>query len=103
MSTYTRGPWHVDSIDQVRTKDGLVIARCERKARHEYMDGKEQSANARLIAASPDLYEALKQADNIIRNILTDTQLDTRTACGATIREYYKRVTQALAQVERRD
>lgn len=49
MTHHTPGPWHTDSIDQVRTKQGLVISRCERKERHEYMDSKEQHANAVLI------------------------------------------------------
>lgn len=56
----TPGPWSVDSIDQVHAKDGTVVARCERKERHEYMSCEVQRANARLIAAAPDLLEALK-------------------------------------------
>lgn len=59
---HTPGPWHADSNDQVRSATGVVIARCERRERHEYMDGREQSANARLIAATPELYEALREA-----------------------------------------
>lgn len=58
---HSPGPWHADSIDRVRTNTGIVIARCERNEHHEYMCGKEQSANARLIAASPELLEALEQ------------------------------------------
>lgn len=64
MTHHTPGPWHTDSIDQVRTKQGLVISRCERKERHEYMDSKEQHANAVLIATAPDLLRALQACVN---------------------------------------
>lgn len=34
------------------------------------------------------LREALIMQHNVIINILTDSQLDTRTKCGQTIRQY---------------
>ena len=55
-----------------------------------------------LHTAAPAMYEALSKAHNIITNILTDSQLDTRTPCGQTIRRYRKTVEQALAQAEGR-
>ncbi len=65
-------PWHADSIDQVRTKSGIVIARCERKERHEYMGSREQSSNAAFIVracnAHDDLVAALERALRIIGN-----------------------------------
>jgi len=57
---HTSGPWHADSVDRVRNARGIVIARCERNASHEYMDHAEQSANARLCAAAPALLAALR-------------------------------------------
>lgn len=67
MSAHTAGPWHADSLDRVRSENGIVIARCERVLQHEYMDSKEQSANARLCAAAPKLAALLRQVyqDNL--------------------------------------
>lgn len=44
------------------------------------------------------LVEALKQTAHVINNILTDSQLDQRTPCGQTIRQYQQTVAAALAQ-----
>lgn len=46
--SYTKGPWHVAHDDHVINEEGIVIA----------MVGEE--ANAHLIAAAPDLVEALQ-------------------------------------------
>lgn len=59
---HTPGPWHTDSLDQVRSARGIVIARLERRERHEYMDFQEQAANARLCAAAPELLATLNTA-----------------------------------------
>lgn len=60
---YTSGPWkiekykepynnHLDTF-QVTDKDGLIVAKCG-------IGGEEVLNNARLIAAAPEMYEALK-------------------------------------------
>lgn len=59
MSKYTPGPWHVaerdDDGDVLYTveADNLPVAYIYRKA--------EREANARLIAAAPEMLEALKE------------------------------------------
>lgn len=74
-SKHTAGPWHQDGHnlsaiirctvprghpDAKHTcGDYETVARCE---------GDNWAANARLIAAAPDLLEALKRADGFIRN-----------------------------------
>jgi len=58
MTEHTEGPWEVWENGReryIRQEDGAIVAR----------DGKQfeedtNLANARLIAAAPDLYEALK-------------------------------------------
>ena len=59
MSTHTSGPWHVGSATEFRNQIGI-----EPTIGCVYGDikGKETKANARLIAAAPELLEALKRS-----------------------------------------
>lgn len=62
MSGHTPGPWKIDrrrSWDEVRDAKGIVLAQVTGLGR----DAQEAQANARLIAAAPNLYEALKALD----------------------------------------
>jgi len=77
-----------------------LIARMPGEYRENHAIFPEMLANAHLIAAAPAMYEALKQTFNVMENILTDSQLDTRTLCGLTIREWSTKVRAALAQAE---
>jgi hypothetical protein len=60
-ATHTPGPWHVNftKFSEVRTDEGALIAKCEKLSGLVNLQ-----ANARLIAAAPDLLEALK---NLLR------------------------------------
>lgn len=73
MAEHTKGPWVIEKpyLSEVQTKDNLTVASCW----HERAAGQtitvqgvlscsleESAANARLIAAAPDLLEALKRA-----------------------------------------
>lgn len=70
MSKYTKGPWVLDEFSDEqwdicieREEDFLVI--CEMTSAIESSTTKltaEDKANARLIAAAPELLEALQQA-----------------------------------------
>ncbi len=56
-AAYTRGPWI--AIDRLVAKKGFgLIADCERVT----SNFSQQCANARLIAAAPDLYTLAKQS-----------------------------------------
>ena len=52
-----------------------------------------------LVAAAPEMAEALEMTYNVINNILTDSQLDTRTVCGQTIRQYSQKVEGVLKKI----
>ena len=52
---HTPGPWRVLEPDQVRGQEGEFVANCECHRGRLATD----RANARLIAAAPDLLEAL--------------------------------------------
>lgn len=46
-----------------------------------------------------DLVAVFQRQEDIIRNILTDSQLDVRSECGRTLREYVATVRQVLAKL----
>lgn len=60
MSGYTNGPWHVvmdrDEFFNIEASDGSEVVGCEGLYRFDDDD----EANARLIAAAPELLEALE-------------------------------------------
>ena len=74
MTQHTQGKWSIDANDRhmvTADNDGLFVAQCETFDR-----GAEVSAaNARLIAASPLLLEALQAALDCIRNPTDETDL----------------------------
>lgn len=55
----TARPWHWDSINRIRVNDGRVMARCQ-PAANEWMDSETEAANARLIVAAVNSYDALR-------------------------------------------
>jgi len=55
MSAHTTGPWHIDGSDVFAKDDSLVVDCSIAIARPDL----EICANARLIAAAPDLLQAL--------------------------------------------
>lgn len=77
MTKHTEGPWIIGEIDclgdiVVRARDVLHVAHiCTDSTLIpdiEPITEEEQEANARLIAASPELLEALIEASNIFDN-----------------------------------
>ena len=65
MSTFTKGPWVVDGnvIRGDHQRNGSVTVACVLDVAYPYgrRAGGSTQPNARLIAAAPDLYEALKE------------------------------------------
>jgi len=74
MSKHTPGPWQTETVDSVVRIHGGVFAGAARAvvevADVWVPDGENgdaaQVANARLIAAAPDLLEALKEAREVV-------------------------------------
>ena len=93
---YTKGEWGLGSLDDepfarselsIYREDGRKIAEIMREG---FLAMEEAEANAYLIAAAPDMYEALK-------GILEDADNGSFTTLAGSIRELAK---QALAKVE---
>lgn len=66
---HTPGPWFVDRLSEhgyllVKPVGGQVVAQID--------PVEEEEANARLIAAAPDLLDALKAAECTLANIQAD-------------------------------
>ena len=60
---HTKGPWYVEDSVAVWTEDQIPIAHCGDACIDGLLLLPEVEANARLIAASPDLLEACKAAE----------------------------------------
>jgi hypothetical protein len=62
-ATFTLGPWRIDEFGRILTADGDILhvrgVSCPMSGYSE-AENAEFAANARLIAAAPEMYEALK-------------------------------------------
>lgn len=64
---WTKGPWYADRV-HVTAWDGRGVAGCGYRRSSDYnrADHAENMNNAHLIAAAPDLYEALEGAIKLL-------------------------------------
>jgi hypothetical protein len=72
MANHTPGPWSVEDEREdriaVRSEDGALIADCcdgHYNDSGDFIRAAESLPNARLLAAAPDLLEALRQIEMI--------------------------------------
>jgi hypothetical protein len=115
MTKHTPGPWYVSSKNQIASeaesvKHGGTIAYVDDVSAHFTDD--ESAANARLIAAAPELLEALKERSAIAEAALTAAHagvvdLDRIFACAESIlgraihrATSYPKVRAAIAKAE---
>ena len=101
-NTYTPGPWVCHSgmvykdgpnVWPKGNENGIPIARMDREPDNGTFPV-ERDANARLIAAAPELLEALKEYDEAVRN---------KIGIIPELRASYAKVVAALAKAEGRD
>ena len=73
MSKHTPGPWVIDwnmsRLDIFSADATTLVSTLRRSALSSKMD-ETAKANARLIAAAPDLLEALRNADKLITQLM---------------------------------
>lgn len=63
MNTHTPGPWKIDTfgnIHQIIADGETVVARVTSQAANQKAETERTTANARLIAAAPEMLEALE-------------------------------------------
>lgn len=73
---HTPAPWRLDK-DLILARDGTSPARA-----HEYSDANEVSANARLIAAAPEMLEQLEQ---VLEHLRAFNEIEKSSAIGKMI------------------
>jgi hypothetical protein len=87
MSTHTPGPWHArewnchapTSVGAVVNGEFQLVAECSGTGARDRQTEIE-SANAHLIAAAPDMLEALKGALDVINALIPGPHLTIRAA-----------------------
>ena len=84
MNAHTPGPWFID--EETRPSEICTVHQTDNEQRWVYVrgalgywsaDGAENMANARMIAAAPDLLEALQK--------LVEACTDSNDACYGTL------------------
>lgn len=85
---YTAGPWEVREYSRctVMTKEGTIIANCCTVI--QGLSKEECEANARLIAAAPELLEALKSV------------LNMPEMANGTNQTLYRKIEQAISKAQ---
>lgn len=80
MSKHTPGPWHFANGVQIRSDKHQI-------AKVWMMRGGEGAANARLIAAAPDMLEVLEAVETLVtRDRHDDINIDSLRAVIAKVR-----------------
>ena len=104
MSTHTQGPWkahiaHADLMthaDFVCTESGLHI--CDVASYGQ--SSEKRNANARLISAAPELFEALREIESELTALLCERVLDSTLPEFFQVRAARNSARAAIAKVE---
>lgn len=78
MSRHTPGPWEVDEMLTINAPSTLMVAECSCAANRplwggtDYSTRAHQEANAQLMAASPEMLEALEETDKDLTVLLSN-------------------------------
>lgn len=75
MSAHTPGPWHDVGFGWISAGDDVEPERGSTIARYDW-ETPSGIANARLIAAAPDLLEALHQSEAELQSLRTPSVAD---------------------------
>jgi hypothetical protein len=102
--SHTPGPWHLGRADLVSGADGSIV--CDVQTERPYPVTKRNAADARLIAAAPELYEALQRITDHFASVMGGplmTAADVTFASGVEGIPTIAAARAALAKVEERD
>ena len=95
---WTKGPWVVDQGAKVYCEDstGSIVAQCDDFS-FVFRDDGEQEANAHLISAAPDMYEALKVFADCVEQI-DEEESDEEWAKFRLLVKDFRKASKALAK-----
>jgi hypothetical protein len=95
---HTPGPWILDTDNIIRTEAGTCIALAQQGGDgYPLLSGDEVQANARLIAAAPELLEALQYVSRLLGDGYSGpVVLRNATDCDRAI--FVSTINQAIAK-----
>lgn len=85
MTEFTKGPWVKSKHGRLEGADGQAIAISGLSVTIQHYDDGEGIANANLIAAAPDMYEALKRVQTSIGGTVCEQDLAILDYCRAAL------------------
>ena len=94
MSKHTKGPWIICYDGNIDSKSGRSICAMGFSTYKEYNDQPEMKANARLIAAAPELLEACKEQMRVIET------MGNKTGCWPINDDNLQMAKAAIAKAE---
>jgi hypothetical protein len=99
-AAFTSGPWHADfgEVFRIRETDGSSVAYTQFVHLRGRRDTEEVTANANLIAAAPELYEALDALLKGCAVIAEKTGINAEAECLAFVDSPFARARAALAK-----
>lgn len=100
MSKHTPGPWTVDAHDPTCVaRNEMLILRCFKSAAHSHngtCKDLDAEANARLIAAAPEMLDLLEVLARTLCDVSNDASLMTRDNAG----EFSEEIQMLIARIE---
>jgi len=97
---FTPGPWVVECKKFIATPKAVVIAELNDGLQGEYPESGHINANATLIAAAPAMYEALREAQELIRSLVAEEMIHSSEL--QRVGNCQANMWQALSQAEGR-
>jgi hypothetical protein len=93
---HTPGPWRIGNATEVHAPDGARIVMCCQT--HDDAESDHSEANARLIAAAPDLLDAAMEMAMLFENALRFGAIDNRLILAESIRNILSRHHATIAK-----
>ena len=95
MSGHTKGPWAISKHGRLEGADGGDIGISGLGITIQHYDDREGAANARLIAAAPDMYEALSGVLHAVDIGLINIRPQDREVFGQLLTEVNAAISKA--------
>jgi hypothetical protein len=99
MTAHTPGPWLVDGIEVFAEADCEAHPVADCACSHTCRALDELTANARLIAAAPDMYEALVYMADLFRDHTSDPSTEDGWK-NEELRDVWLKAQKAIAKAE---